>query len=305
LIDAIKGQHLWAESYDRDFKNIFEIQDEITLRIITALRVKLTEGDQARILEKKIKNPDVYLKVLQALSLTRDGSKESLIRYGQLVQEIVDMQPEYPIGYRMLGWYHYNLGNRGKSPQENYKKAFKLAQKALSMDESDGFSHALMSFLYLLKREYEKAIESGKRSVEMQPNGATVHMILGGTLSYAGRVDEAILYLKRAIRLNPFPPWFYYYNLGRCYLQNGQYEDAIMEYKKALQRAPDAFHPHAGLAIAYILLDRKEEARASAAKTLELNPNFTVTAVSKTLKYKNQAYIQLLLDAMRKAGFQE
>jgi adenylate cyclase len=305
LIDAIKGQHLWAESYDRDFKNIFEIQDEITLRIVTALRVKLTEGDQARIMEKKIKNPDVYLKILKVWSLTRDGSKESLIRYGQLAQEIVDMQPEYPDGYRILGWYHYNLGNRGISPQENYKKAFKLAQKALSMDEFDGYSHALMSFLYLLKRKYEKAIESGKRSVEIQPNGAVVHMILGGTLSYAGRVDEAIVYLKRAIRLNPFPAWFYYYNLGRCYLQNGQYENAIMEFKKALQRTPDAFHPHAGLAITYILLDREEEARASAAKTLELNPNFTVTAVSKTLKYKNQAYKKLLFDAMRKAGFPE
>ncbi len=305
LIDAIKGQHLWAESYDRDFKNIFEIQDEITLKIVTALRVKLTEGDQARILEKRIKNPDVYLKILQACSLTRDPSKESLIRYGQLAQEIVDMQPEYPDGYRMLGWYHYNLGNRGISPRENYKKAFKLAQKALSVDESDGWSHALMSFLYLLKREYEKAIESGKRSVEMQPNGAMVHMILGGTLSYAGRVDEAIVYLKRAIRLNPFPPWFFYYNLGRCYLQNEQYEDAIMEYEKALQLAPDAFHIHTGLAITYILLGRKEEARASAAKTLELNPNFSVTNAAKTLKYKNQAYTQLLLDAMRKAGFPE
>ncbi len=305
LIDAIKGQHLWAESYDRDFKNIFEIQDEITLRIVTALRVKLTEGDQARILEKKIKNPDVYLKILQVWSLTRDGSKESLIRYGQLAQEIIDMEPEYTDGYRMLGWYHYNLGNRGISTQENYKKASKLAQKALSIDESDGWSHALMSWIYLLQREYEKAIESGKRSVEIQPNGAGVHMILGGTLSYAGRVDEAIVYLKRAIRLNPFPPWFFYYNLGRCYLQNGQYEDAIMEYEKALQLAPNAFHIHTGLAITYTLLGREEEARASAAKTLELNPNFTVTAASKTSKHKNQAYTQLLLDAMRKAGFPE
>ena len=305
LIDAIKGQHLWAKSYDRDLKNIFEIQDEITLRIVTALRVKLTEGDQARILEKRIKNPDVFLKVLQAQSLTREASKESLIRFGQLAQEIIDMEPEHSDGYRMLGWYHYNLGNRGISSQKNYKKASNLAQKALSVDESDGWSHALMSFLYLLQREYEKAVESGKRSVEMQPNGAMVHMIFGGTLSYAGRVDEAIVYLKRAIRLNPFPPWFFYHNLGRCYLQKGQYEDAIMEFKKALQLAPNAFTPHAGSAIAYILLDREEEAHASATKTLELNPNFTVTAASKTLKYKNQDYIQFLLNAMRKAGFPE
>jgi tetratricopeptide (TPR) repeat protein len=78
-----------------------------------------------------------------------------------------------------------------------------------------------------------------------------------------------------------------------------------MEFKKALQRAPDAFFIHAGLAVTYFQLDRGEEARASAAKTLELNPNFTVTAVSKTLKYKNQDDIQVLLNAMRKTGFPE
>ena len=78
-----------------------------------------------------------------------------------------------------------------------------------------------------------------------------------------------------------------------------------MEYEKALQLAPNAFHIHLGLAITYTLIGREKEARASAAKTLELNPNFTVTAASKTSKYKNQAYTQLILDAMRKAGFPE
>jgi adenylate cyclase len=127
LIDAIKGQHLWPDRYDRDFKHIFEIQDEITLKIVTALRLKLTEGDQARILEKKLKNPDIFLKFLQAQSLWRDGTKESLLRYGQLAKEMVDMQPEYSHGYSSLGWYHYGPGNRGISTEENYQKAFELA----------------------------------------------------------------------------------------------------------------------------------------------------------------------------------
>jgi tetratricopeptide (TPR) repeat protein len=77
------------------------------------------------------------------------------------------------------------------------------------------FSQALLSFIYLLKRQYEKATVSGKRSAEIQPNGAMVHMILGSTLSYAGRIDEAIVYLKRAVRLNPFPAGYYYQHLGR------------------------------------------------------------------------------------------
>ena len=207
LIDAKNGQHLWAENYDRDFKDIFEIQDEITMKIVTALRIKLTEGEQARIWAKKVNNLDVYLKEAQTYSLWNKGTKESLIRYGQIAQEIIAMEPESPVGYRMLGWYHYGLTGYGDSPQENLKKAFMLSQKALAMDESDAWSHALLGCIYLRMRKYEKAIESGKRSVELQPNGAFVHVLLGSTLNDAGRIDEGIAYLKQAIRLNPFPAY--------------------------------------------------------------------------------------------------
>ena len=305
LIDAIKGQHLWAESYDRDLKNIFEIQDEITMKIVTNLRIKLADGEQALFVEKESKNPDVYLKFLQAHKLWRDGTKESLIRYGKLVQEIVDIQPEYPHGYSALGWYHYELGNQGISPQENHEKAFKLAQKALSIDESDVYAHALLGYIYLSENKIEKAIESGNRAVEIHPNGAMVHMILGSTLSYAGRIDEAIVYLKQAIRLNPFPAWYYYVHLGRCYLQMGQYEEALMELKKAHQRNPNAYSTNFWIAINYILLDREEEARASAVKTIELHPKLSVGFFLKYTKFKNQAFTMLCAGAMRKAGFPE
>ena len=305
LIDAIKGQHLWAEDYDRDFKDIFEIQDEITMKIVNSLRVKLTHGEQARILEKQVKNPDVFSKFLQAISLLQVGNKESVIRVGQLAQEIVDMAPESLIGYRLLGWYHWFLANGGASPRENLKKAFKFAQKALSIDEFDAPSHGFLGQVYLLMRKYEKAIASGKRSVELQPNGARFHIHLGKTLSYAGRVDEAIAHIKEAIRLNPFPAWYYYYHLGECYVQKGKYEDALAEFKKALQRNPDAFRNHIFLVGTYALLDREEDARASAAEVFERYPSISVSRVAKFFQYKNQADTKRVMDALRKAGFPE
>ena len=124
-------------------------------------------------------------------------------------------------------------------------------------------------------------------------------------MSYAGRVDEAIAFIKQAIRLNPFPAYYYYLQLGRCYLQKGKYEDALAEFKKALQRAPDAPHNHLSLAVTYVFLDREEKARASTAKALELNPNFSVAGYLKTSKFTNQADKKLIFDAMRKAGFPE
>jgi len=200
------------------------------------------------------------------------------MRYGQIAKEIIDMEPDNPVGYRHMGWYHRYLTSFGVSPKENLKKAFMWSKKALAMDES---------------------------LVELQPNGALVHVIYGGTLNTAGRVDEAIANIKKAIRLNPFPAAYYYQYLGRAYTQKGQYEKALTEFKKAHQRAPKSPFPHSYLAIAYSLLDRKEEARASAEKCLELMPNISVSLVSKTWAIKNTAYKELILDALRKAGFPE
>jgi tetratricopeptide (TPR) repeat protein len=173
------------------------------------------------------------------------------------------------------------------------------------MDENDGFAHMTLGYVYLQMRKYEKAIASGERAVELQPNGALVHMLLGATLKFAGHVDEGIAYIKQGIRLNPFPAYYYYYHLGRSYIQKGQYEDALVEFKKARQRAPDAGHLHFSLAVAYVLLDREKEARASAAKGLEFYPDISLAYVSKLIKYKNQANSKRTIDALRKAGIPE
>jgi len=301
LIDAVAGHHLWAERYDRDIKDIFALQDEITMKIVTALRIKLTEGEQARMWAEKINNLDVYLKQMEALSLWAEGSKESIIRYGQVAQEVIDMAPESPLGYKFLAWYNWYLAISGKSPQESIGKAFKLAQKALSLDETDAYSHALLGSVYLSMRKYKKAIAAGERSIELDPNGAMVHGLLGVTLGYAGRLDEAIGYLKQGIRLNPFPDYWYFYRLGHCYRQKGQYEEALTEFKKALHRSPDALPNHTSLASIYALLNRQEEASATAKKVLDINPNYSVESAN-AYPYKNQADLKLFIDSLRKAG---
>jgi len=301
MIDAKNGQHLWAEDYDRDLEDIFAIQDEITMKIVTALRVKLTEGDQARMWAKKTENLDLLLKDMEAWSFWR-GSKEDVVRFGQMGQEIVDMAPEASSGYRILGWYYWRLAFNSISPRENIAKAFKLAQKALSLDEFDSLSHSLLGHIYLLMRQYEKAIAAGERSVALEPNGAWVNAALGSTLCYAERIDEGIDQLKKAIRLDPFPAYWYFFHLGRCYRQKGQYEEALTEYKKALHRSPDALITYVGLTVIYVLLDRQEEARDTAKKISELNPDFSAEPGVKTAPYKNRADIKLIIDALRKAG---
>jgi tetratricopeptide (TPR) repeat protein len=258
------------------------------------------------VFEKQTKNLDVYLKVAQYLSLSNVFTKESVIRQGQLAQEIIDIEPDNPLGYRLMGWNHRNLVSFGVSPKENLEQAFVLCKKVLAMDESEGFAHALLGNIYLRMRKYEKAIESGKRSVELQPNGALVHNYYGRTLSCVGHVDESINYLRRAIRLNPFPPFWYYTYLGRAYNRKEQYEDALKEFKKAIQLAPESPWSLFDMANVYSLLGRVEEARAWAAKCMERAPYITVSGIKNDTSCKHdEAIFNKYLDAMRKAGFPE
>jgi adenylate cyclase len=302
LIDATMGHHLWAERYDRDLKDIFDLQDEITMKIVTALRISLTEGEQARMWSHKSKNLDLLLKRMEAMSLWNEGTKESFVRYGEVVQETIDMAPEAPWGYVNLGWYYWRLAFMGISPTDNAAKALRLAQKAIAMDESDSYSHSLLGSVYLMMRQHEKAIAAGKRAVILNPNGAFDHGILGATLSYAEREDEAIDHLKQGIRLDPFPASWYFAALGRCYRQKGQYEEALKEFKKAVQVSPGNIGNYLSLAIIYPLLNRQKEASAAAKKILEMNPNFSVEIASKGWPYKNQADLDLVIDALHKAG---
>jgi adenylate cyclase len=302
LIDALTGRHLWSERYDRDLKDILALQDEITLKIVSSLEVKLIEGDQARVWGNKAPNLDVYLKVMQARSLVRKGTRESLIRYGQIGKEIVDMAPEFPNGYLHLALYNWNLAMGGESPRESIAKAFKMAKKALTLDESFAIAHAIIGQVYLLMREYEKAIAAGERAVELEPNGPDGHVFLGSTLGYAGRLDEAIGHINQGIRLNPFPSSWYFRELGRCYRQKGQYEEALKAYKKGLQRNPEDIITQAALASVYALLDRQDEAKAAAKKVLEIDPHFNIERASKAWPYKNPADLKIAVDALRKAG---
>jgi tetratricopeptide (TPR) repeat protein len=303
LIDAKNGQHLWAENYDRDLKDIFAMQNEITGRILTALEIELTEGEQARLWGKGVDNYDLLLKRMELRSLWRKGTKESLIRHGQIGKELVNTAPESDLGYMALAWTYWNLAYTGQSstPRETVLKAFQMAQKAISLNELNPQSHAVLGQIYLLMRQYEKAIAAGNRAIALNPNGAMVHGQLGIILSYVEKVDEAISQLKIGIRLNPYPDYWYYFHLGRCYAQKGQYEKALMEYKKSLQISPGALGNYIGLTMVYALLDRIEEARGTFQKLLELYPDFSEDWI-KAAPYKNPANIKLIVDALHKAG---
>jgi adenylate cyclase len=305
LIDAIKGHHLWAERYDRELKDIFAVQDEITIKILTSLQVKLTDTQQAAFFAKGTDNLEAYLKWLQAYLYFLRVNKDDNVLARQKAEEAIAIDPNYVAAHVTLGWAHAVDARFGwsKSPKQSMVRAVDLARKAIAMDDTYPNIHRLWGYIYLMKRQYDEAIAAYEKTVALSPNWAGAYAHLGMGLVYACRPEEGIRTLQKAIRLNPIrPPTYVYFKLGRGYRMTGQYAEAISEFKKVLHRSPNSLGAWIGLASTYSLLGQEEEAREAAAEVLRINPNFSSEGFIMALPFKNQSENERIINALRMAG---
>jgi adenylate cyclase len=304
LIDALSGRHLWAERYDRDLKDIFALQDEITLKITSALQVKLTAGEAARLAAKGTTNLEAYLKYMQWRDQASRITKEGNAAARKLAEEIIALDPKYPKGYLALGITHSSdiaLG-LSASPQQSIARAIELAKKAISLDDSYSFAHSVLGSFYVFARQYDKAVAEAERAVALEPNFSESLNYLAFGLCFAGRPEEAIPLVEGAERLNPIPLAYQLSWMSLAYRLTGRYEKAIEAAKRAIRVEPNNQHAHINLLVSYIALGHENEARAEAAELLRIDPNFSVDQFVKRTPYKNQAENDRLADALYKAG---
>jgi adenylate cyclase len=305
LIDAIIGHHLWAERYDRDLGDIFALQDEITMKILTALQVELTEGEQARVVSKGTDSLEAYLKWLQAHEYYLRLNEDDNILARQKAEDAIAIDLNYVAAYTTLAWTHA-LDARfrwSKSPKQSMAQAVDLAKKAIALDDTYPDVHRLWGYIYLLKRQYDKAIAAQEKTVALSPNWAGAIAHLGMGLVYACRPEEGIRTLQKAIRFNPTKtPIYYYFKLGRGYRMIGQYEEAISAFKKALLGSPNNLASYIGLASTYSLSGNTDEARAAAAEIFKINPKFSSERFIMSLPFKNQSENERVINALHTAG---
>jgi adenylate cyclase len=304
LIDALTGHHLWADRYDRDLKDIFALQDEITMKIITALQVKLTQGEQAAMIAKGTKNLEAFLKCLQSLASLTTHTKEGNALGRKLAREAIALDPKYSRPYVALAQTYILdvLLGITESPEKSMAKAMELIKKAISLDETDAAAHGVLGYLYAMMGQHDKAIAEAERSVSLNPNDASNLTRLSFVLNNTGRAEEAISVLKSVRRLNPTPPQPYYVHLSMAYRLTGQYKEAIETAKEALKHVPNNQLAYLQLVTAYSMAGQEQEARAAAAEVLKINPKFSLEQYAKTLYFKNKSDTDRTLEALRKAG---
>jgi adenylate cyclase len=283
------------------------VQDEIILKILTELQVKLTGGETTRILTKGTDNLEAYLKFLQGYFTTWMNNPNDNVYAQQMFKEAIALDPEYVEAYAFLAYtclVDVRYG-RIKSRQESVDQAFNLVRKALEIDESNAMGLHVLSAVYLFQGRYEEAIAKAKQAYDLAPNNCEVVQRLGTNLSQAGRPEEAIPYFEKALSLNPISPFLSLAVLGYTYSDMGKYDMAISFLEKAININPDSSIALLALAACYAAVEREEEAHACVARVLKIDPTVTIEKLITGSPKRNKILLKKRAGLLRKAGLPE
>ncbi len=296
LVDATTSYHLWADRYDRDLQDIFAVQDEVTRKIVAALQVKLTEGEQQRMGHTPTNNLEAYEYFLRGLEFHAHRTQEANGQARQMFERAIALDPNFAAAYAWLGrtyvldWFH-----RWSQDPQVLERALALAGQAIALNESLPGAYQTLGYIYMAKKQYDQAVVEAEKAVALDPNDADAVLTLGEVLSCVGRSQEAMEFVEKAMRLNPHYPASYVFALGQVYYLTGCYEEAITALQRVLARNPDHRAAHFFLAIIYAELGRQEEARAQLKQCGKLSSLTSSEPVLERIPISDQA----LLDRWR------
>ena len=306
LIDAVSGNHLWAERYDGDLEDIFALQDQITESIVTTLAITLTRVEQDRAMRKEVGNLQAYDYVLRGNAYHHRMTKEDNIKAKENFAQAIKIDPEYAPAYAGLAWVLVHDFNQwGADPEKSLNLALQYAKKAVRLDDSLAKAHMVLGDVYLWMKNNDQAVDEGRKAVALDPSYADAHFALGVYLNYAGQSEEALKEHKKALRFNPMHGHrLYYVTLGLTHYMLKQYEPAVRAVQQAASRGPDHISVHRVLAMTYAQLGRMEDAQKHAHEVLSIDPTFSLlTWAKRQIPFKNKDDLDHYFDGLRKAGF--
>lgn len=305
LVDATTGRHVWSERYDRPIDDLFDVQDEITLQIATELQVALTEGEQARLLNRTTGNLDAWSYAVRGHDRLRRQTKEDTAAAQGLFRQALNLDPSFADAWVRLGWTHLFEARYGwsASPGESMKRAVDAAEKARGLAEQLPDTYGLLSQIHAVQRDYDKAIDAGEQAVALGPSHADAHALLADTMRYVGRWEEAVRLTGKAMRLNPRYPGWYLFIRGNAQYFLRRYDDAIATFQQALERGHSPLLAHSNLAAVYAEQNRLDQARTHAAEVFKMVPDASLETTRQWARFKNPTDTERLVDALRSAGF--
>ena len=304
LTDAAANEVVWAEQFDRTLDDSFELQDEITARILTAMNVKFVAGEQARVWHKTLKDPkalEIFYKGIHAFFRM---DRDEMMRARQHFETVAKMHPEVSTGATWVALTHWFDIQRGwaQSPETSRDCAVQFAETAAAMEDTDGQAHTVLSHVHLMNQNYDEALAAGREAVANRPACANANGFYANVLHYCGEHDEAIRHINLAMRFQPLHPPFFKNILSSAYRAKNELASAISTAKQTIELAPADILARVILTSAYVRSDRHDLAKEIVAEIKNLDPSFSVTRFADTQYYRSAEFIEQFTAELRSAG---
>ena len=259
LIDVNDGYHIWSEKYDREMEDVFEIQDEISLAIAEALKIRLLKKEKAAVVKRHTEDHQAYELYLKGNYFWNQRSEEGYHKAIDFFQRAIEKDPDYARAYAGMAKCYWALGLYFMDPDVAFPKTNEAAQKALEIDDNIGEVHAVVNNPYILSFDWKGAEKHCKRAIALGPQDVYVYHVYSNTLAIIGKHDEAITLIKQALELDPLS-----LNInsvaGFLLLFARRFDEAIAKFHKILEIDPDFQHTLMYLGITYMAKDMIEEA---------------------------------------------
>lgn len=313
LIDATTGTQLWAASYDRAPNGIFKVQDEVTSNIVAMLVAHVDRSELARVLRKpsdSLAAYDSYLRGKALITMRHGDNRGTMIaKARQFFEQSLAVDPRYAPALQGLAYTYAaaflepmndGLFAAELRQQATLERALRLAREAVEADPYLAEAHATLAWILHWQYNRGEAISEFERALELNPNladGRLAHMLVHG-----GRAGEAVEFMERMMRQDPFPPPIYFSYLGNAYYLTGQYDAAFRTLRIGVERMPGYRAIPVWLAAAAAQTGRSEDARKAVGTVLTLAPDFKVSAWLRHIQFDRQSDADRLADGLRKAG---
>lgn len=304
LTDALAGALAWSERYDRRLDEGFQLQDEISERVITELDVKLSLGEQARVWRQCLTHPKARGHFFEGLREFFQSTAGSVAAARARFERVAELVPDSPVGPTWTALALWLQATRGwtDDPAETERLAVEWAERAAAMKDSDGQAHTVLGAVLLLQRRFDEALTTARDSVAIRPGCNTANGVLANVLLHCGEYEDAIRHARWAIRIGPvYPPWFLEI-LSAAYREAGEVSLAATVAREAVRLAPESVSARLALISALVRDGWLSEARLVAGEVRELERGFSVGAHLAQQPFRSEAVLDRYGMELREAG---
>ena len=309
LIDTTTDRHLWAERFDREMEDVFELQDDIVARIATTVGPEITLAEIERAQGKRPETFDAWDHYLQAIAGYHRMTKEDLGIAVSHLKKAIEIDPKFANAIALLGLCHFHIGGRGwiRPARQAFLEARHFTKEAVRLAPSSPETHQALAFVLAMTGSADEAVLAARRAVELNPNYADAYAVLGHALIFCGDLETGLAACQKAERSSPRDSrgtWLYD-AMGHAHFFLGDYEKAIEVSKRGLHQDPSVYGALVTLAGASAHLGRKEEAQHYVDELLRAVPRYSLRALRKNPMFVDPELIEKLVESMRLAGLPE